>query len=80
MSLVYKKGVVRNGSAPCYLYGYGSYGFSYDPGFNRNLVSLLDRGFLSAPSRTSVVVWKWGTNGMKTAKCSHKMNTIQRLH
>lgn len=32
------------GPRPLLLMGYGSYGFSYDPGFNRNALSLLNRG------------------------------------
>ena len=48
VSLVYRKGAPRDGSAPCLLQGYGSYGFSYDPSFNSGIVSLLDRGFVVA--------------------------------
>ena len=33
-----------DGPRPLLLVGYGSYGNSYDPGFNRNALSLLDRG------------------------------------
>jgi oligopeptidase B len=33
-----------DGPRPLLLFGYGSYGFTYDPGFNRNALSLLDRG------------------------------------
>lgn len=33
-----------DGPRPMLLVGYGSYGHSYDPGFNRNALSLLDRG------------------------------------
>lgn len=48
MSLVYKKGLEKNGNNPMLLYGYGSYGYSVDPGFNSNRISLLDRGFVFA--------------------------------
>jgi oligopeptidase B len=48
MSLVYRKGTVRDGKNPTLLYGYGSYGASSDPGFSSNRVSLLDRGFIYA--------------------------------
>src|SRR5690606_19574291 len=46
ISLVYKKGFERNGSAPLLLYGYGSYGASMDPTFSSPRLSLLDRGFV----------------------------------
>jgi oligopeptidase B len=48
ISMVYKKGMVKNGKNPLFLYGYGSYGASIDPGFNSNRLSLLDRGFIYA--------------------------------
>lgn len=48
MSLVYKKGMVKDGSQPLYLYGYGSYGASMDPWFSTNRISLMDRGVIYA--------------------------------
>jgi oligopeptidase B len=48
ISLVYKKGFERNGSAPCLLYAYGSYGHSIDAGFSSSRLSLLSRGFVFA--------------------------------
>jgi oligopeptidase B len=47
VSLIYKKSL-RSGPMPCLLYGYGSYGISYDPRFDFNAISLLDRGFVYA--------------------------------
>ena len=46
MSMVYRKGVKLDGSAPLLLYGYGSYGLSIPPGFSSNRLSLLDRGVI----------------------------------
>lgn len=48
VSVVYKKGFQKNGSAPLLLYGYGSYGYSTDATFNSARLSLLDRGFAFA--------------------------------
>jgi oligopeptidase B len=48
VSLVYRRGFVRNGSAPLLQYAYGSYGLSADPGFSSARFSLIDRGFVYA--------------------------------
>jgi oligopeptidase B len=48
VSLLYRKGLARDGSAPLLQYGYGSYGSSSDPYFNPNILSLVDRGFVYA--------------------------------
>jgi oligopeptidase B len=46
MSMVYRKGVKLDGSAPLLLYGYGSYGISIPPTFSSRRLSLLDRGVI----------------------------------
>jgi oligopeptidase B len=48
ISLVYRKGLKRDGKNPMLLYAYGSYGISTDPTFSSNRVSLLDRGVVYA--------------------------------
>lgn len=48
ISLVHRKGVKPDGTAPLLLYGYGSYGASLAPTFSSNRVSLLDRGVIFA--------------------------------
>ena len=48
VSLAWRKGTKRDGTAPLYIHGYGSYGLSEDPDFHSNWVSLLDRGFVVA--------------------------------
>ncbi len=48
LSIVYKKGLNRDGKSPCLLYSYGSYGASSDPSFNSNRLCLLERGFVFA--------------------------------
>jgi oligopeptidase B len=48
VSLVHHKDTKLDGSAPCLLYGYGSYGITIPAGFNTNCLSLVDRGFIYA--------------------------------
>ncbi len=48
ISLVYKKGFLKNSEAPLMAYAYGSYGASTDPYFSIPRLSLLDRGFVYA--------------------------------
>ena len=50
ISLIYKKGIKRDGSNPLLIYGYGSYGNTIDPSFSISRLSLLDRGFIYAIS------------------------------
>jgi oligopeptidase B len=48
ISVLYKKGTPIDGSAPCLLYGYGSYGMSMPASFSTGRLSLVDRGFVYA--------------------------------
>ncbi len=48
VSLVYRKGLEKNGKNPLLQYGYGSYGSTIDPYFSTVRLSLLDRGFIFA--------------------------------
>ncbi len=48
VTIVYRKGLNRDGNNPLVLYGYGSYGASMDTYFSSNRISLLDRGFIWA--------------------------------
>lgn len=48
VSLVYRQGTPRDGSAPLLQYAYGAYGHSTDPSFSSARLSLLDRGFVYA--------------------------------
>jgi oligopeptidase B len=48
ISIVYKKGMKRDGRAPLHLYGYGSYGITIPVTFSSSRLSLLDRGFTFA--------------------------------
>lgn len=48
LSLVYKKGMKKDGLNPLWINGYGSYGYNSDPVFRSERLSLLDRGFIFA--------------------------------
>jgi oligopeptidase B len=48
ISLLTRKGFKRDGTAPCLLYGYGSYGATTDVDFEPTILSLLDRGVVFA--------------------------------
>jgi oligopeptidase B len=48
VSVVHRRGLARDGTAPAVLYGYGSYEISIDPSFSVARVSLLQRGVVFA--------------------------------
>ena len=48
ISLVCRRDQPLDGSAPCLLYGYGSYEYPVDPSFSRPRLNLLERGFVFA--------------------------------
>ncbi|TDX11684.1 S9 family peptidase [Flavobacterium sp. S87F.05.LMB.W.Kidney.N] len=48
ISMVYRKGLEKNGKNPLLLYAYGSYGITMDTYFSSTRLSLLDRGFIYA--------------------------------
>jgi oligopeptidase B len=75
VSLVYKKGIKRNGKNPLLQYGYGSYGATMDPYFSTTRLSLLDRGFIYAIAHVrggEYLGRDWYENG----KLLHKKNTF----
>jgi oligopeptidase B len=75
ISLVYRRGLRRDGRAPMLLNAYGSYGSSSNVTFNSNRLSLLDRGmvFALAHIRGGGEMGKaWHDDG----RMLHKMNTF----
>ncbi len=48
ISMVYKKGLKKDGTNPVLLYAYGSYGVTLDTYFSSTRLSILDRGFVFA--------------------------------
>jgi oligopeptidase B len=48
ISMIYRKGLEKDGKNPLLLYAYGSYGITMDTYFSSTRLSLLDRGFVFA--------------------------------
>jgi oligopeptidase B len=76
VTLLYKKGTPIDGSAPLFLYGYGSYGISMPAGFYANHLSLVDRGLIYAIAHIRGGKEK-GYNWYKTGKMEHKTNSFK---
>ncbi|MCS6874191.1 MAG: S9 family peptidase [Acidobacteriota bacterium] len=75
ISMVWKKGVKFDGSAPMLLYAYGSYGISMTPNFSIARLSLLDRGMIYAIAHVrggSELGEKWRQEG----RMFKKLNTF----
>ncbi len=75
ISLVYRKDVKRDGTAPMLLYAYGSYGISMDPTFSAARLALLDRGVVYAIAHIrggGELGEKWRTSG----HLREKLNTF----
>lgn len=75
ISMVYRKGIQKDGKNPLLLYAYGSYGATMDPYFSSTRLSLLDRGFIYAIAHIrggEDLGREWYENG----KLLHKKNTF----
>jgi oligopeptidase B len=75
VSLLYRKDTPLDGSAPLFLYGYGSYGISIPASFSTSRLSLVDRGFIFAIAHIRGGMdkgYRWYTDG----KLKKKLNTF----
>ncbi len=75
VSIVYRKDIKLDGTAPLLQYSYGSYGYSTDATFGSGRLSLLDRGFIYAIAHIrggQEMGREWYENG----KMFKKMNTF----
>ena len=66
ISLLFKRDTPLDGSAPLYLYGYGSYGMVMESEFGSGRLSLVDRGFIFAVAHIRggmEMGWDWYEGG-----------------
>jgi oligopeptidase B len=71
VTLLYRRGTPIDGSAPLWLYGYGSYGITIPASFNTNILSLVDRGFMYAIAHIrggQDKGYRWYTEGKREKK------------
>ncbi|HEV2605213.1 MAG TPA: S9 family peptidase [Microvirga sp.] len=71
ISLVHRRDVALDGTAPCLLYGYGSYGMSMPASFRTNILSLVDCGFVYAIAHIrggTEKGWRWYMDGKREKK------------
>jgi oligopeptidase B len=71
VSLLYRRGTRLDGSAPLFLYGYGSYGISIPASFSTTRLSLVDRGMIFAIAHIrggKDKGYRWYTGGKKETK------------
>ncbi len=76
VTLLYRRTANLDGSAPLWLYGYGSYGISIPAGFNTNVLSLVDRGFIYAVAHIRGGQEK-GRNWYQTGRLNKKTNSFR---
>ncbi|PIT06542.1 peptidase S9 [Bradyrhizobium nitroreducens] len=71
VSILYRRGLTLDGTAPLLLYGYGSYGMAMPASFNANRLSLVDRGFVYAIAHIRGGAdkgWGWYLDGKREKK------------
>jgi prolyl oligopeptidase len=71
LSIVYKKGLARDGANPALLWGYGAYGFPFHPSFNPRSLAWLERGGVLAFAHVrggGEYGREWHTAGQKLTK------------
>ena len=75
VTLVYKKGLKKDGNAPVWITGYGAYGNSSLPGFSSTRISLLERGFVHATAHIRGGM-DCGRDWYEQGRLLNKMNTF----
>jgi oligopeptidase B len=71
VSILHRRDLKRDGTAPLLLYGYGSYGMAIPAAFSANRLSLVDRGFVYAIAHVRGGAdkgWNWYLDGKREKK------------
>ena len=71
VSILHRRDLKRDGTAPLLLYGYGSYGMAMPASFSANRLSLVDRGFVYAIAHIRGGAdkgWGWYLDGKRAKK------------
>ncbi|MGX1318537.1 oligopeptidase B [Bradyrhizobium sp. USDA 377] len=71
VSILHRRGLKLDGTAPLLLYGYGSYGMAMPASFSTNRLSLVDRGFVYAIAHIRGGAdkgWGWYLDGKREKK------------
>jgi oligopeptidase B len=76
VTLLYRKGVRLDGSAPLFLEGYGAYSFAFPTEFDSNLFSLVDRGFVYAIAHIRGGIEK-GERWRNSGRLAYKINSFK---
>lgn len=76
ITVLHRKEGPLDGSAPLFLYGYGSYGISMPASFATDRLSLVDRGFVYAIAHVRGGRER-GDRWYKAGKLAHKANTFR---
>jgi prolyl oligopeptidase len=78
LSIVYKRGLKRDGKRPTWLTGYGSYGITLNPGFAPRYLALLEQGGIWAVAHVRGG-GEYGEDWHKAGQKLTKQNTIGDL-
>ena len=75
ITLLYRKDLALDGSAPLFLEGYGAYAFNFAATFDSNVLSLVDRGFVYAIAHVRGGIEK-GERWRNAGRRHNKINTF----
>jgi oligopeptidase B len=76
ITVLHRKDLKLDGTAPLYLYGYGAYGVITEAEFRPNVLSLVDRGFVFAIAHVRGAPDK-GERWRNAGRREHKANTFK---